>query len=103
MGLSDRTTRLILTGNQWMQWISAVIVMSLSAYFISKFTVGEHLKYEIVISTINVAFFIPALILPFFSSYKGYLLPLSFVFSYLYVVYGKPPCEPNDAMLTFYN
>ena len=84
--LSDRTTRLILTGNQWMQWISAIIVMGLSAYFISKFDAGEHLKYEITIATINVAFFIPGLILPLFTSYKGYLLPLSFIFSYLYVL-----------------
>ena len=83
MALSDRTVRFILAGNQWMQWISALIVMSLSAYFIAKFTAGEHLKYEITISTINVAFFIPALILPLFTSYKGYLLPLSFIFSYL--------------------
>ncbi len=83
MALNDRTIRFILTGNQWMQWISALIVMSLSAYFIAKFSAGEHLKYEITISTINVAFFIPALILPLFTSYKGYLLPLSFIFSYL--------------------
>ena len=86
MAPSDRVTRLILTGNQWMQWISAVIVMSLASYFIAKFSAGEHLKYEITISTINVAFFIPALFLPLISSYKGYLLPLSFIFSYLYVL-----------------
>jgi hypothetical protein len=90
--VSDRILRLILTGNQWMQWISAVIVMSLSAYFINKFTAGQHLKYEIIISAINVAFFIPGLILPLFSSYKGYLLPLSFIFSYLYVLYRYTFC-----------
>jgi len=99
--ISDRIVRIILTGNQWMQWISAIIVMSLSAYFINKFTAGQHLTYEIVISTINVAFFIPGLFLPLFTSYKGYLLPLSFIFSYLYVT--DMPSLPDSVILTFYD
>jgi hypothetical protein len=49
--ISDRSLRLLLTGNQVMLWISAVIVMGITSYFIAQFPSphGEHIIYEEVI------------------------------------------------------
>lgn len=39
----------LLFATRLLQWCSSVIVMGIVAYFLHKFTRGQHLKYEIVI------------------------------------------------------
>ena len=41
--------RSLQLGNRTMQWISAVIVMSITAYLINKGPRGEHIIYQQVI------------------------------------------------------
>ncbi|KAI2629274.1 hypothetical protein GGS26DRAFT_560086 [Hypomontagnella submonticulosa] len=65
-------------------WISAVIVMGISSYFISESSaVGSHIIYEEVISVLTVAFFLVSFVL---GTYPGYILLFNVIFSYLWLV-----------------
>lgn len=59
--------------------------MSIAAYFIANYPHNTHLRYWISIAAIDVALYLPALFLPAVKSYKGYLAPLAWIFSYLWL------------------
>jgi len=82
---ASKTIRPLLAASQFLQWTSSVIVLGIVSYFINKFSVGEHLIYEEVIAALNVALYLPAMILPFMKWYKGYMLPVGFAMSYLWL------------------
>jgi len=85
---ADRSNRQLRPGilvNHWLHWLSSLIVMSIAAYFIDHFHRDEHLIYWVTIAAIDVFLYIPALVLPVVKSYKGYLHPLSWIFSYLWL------------------
>ncbi|OAX82501.1 hypothetical protein ACJ72_03156 [Emergomyces africanus] len=75
----------LLFGTRMLQWCSAVIVMGIVAYFLHKFPRGGHLKYEIVISVLSVAFFLPGLLSAFIPQVGRIAFPIDIIFSYLYV------------------
>jgi len=82
---SNRLHRPAILANHALHWISSVIVLSISAYFIHKFTHNTHLRYWVSIAAIDTLLYIPALLLPAILSYKGYLAPLAWIFSYLWL------------------
>ena len=41
--------RLATLLNHWLHWISAIIVMSIAAYFIAKFSTNTHITYWVTI------------------------------------------------------
>ncbi|KAE8380109.1 membrane-associating domain-containing protein [Aspergillus bertholletiae] len=84
--LSTSITRPLLLVTRVMQWSSAVIVMGITSYFIHKGPRGLSLKYQEIISTISVVFFIPAFVSPFMpSTLSKFVLLIDVVFSYLWL------------------
>ncbi|KAF2405096.1 hypothetical protein EJ06DRAFT_525652 [Trichodelitschia bisporula] len=83
--VGSNNARYLLIANTFLQWVSAVIVMGLVSRFLAKNQHTTHLVYEEVIAVLNVAFFLPMLVLPARSSYGGHFLPLNFIFSYLWL------------------
>jgi len=59
--------------------------LAISAYFIHKFSHNTHLIYWVTLAAIDVLLYLPALGLPAISAYKGYLAPLAWIFSYLWL------------------
>ncbi|KAL1867378.1 hypothetical protein Plec18167_008649 [Paecilomyces lecythidis] len=86
MGLSLGLTRPLLLLTRVLQWSSAVIVMGITSYFINIGPRGEHIIYQEVISTISVAFFLPAFISPFLPNVLSkFVLAIDIIFSYLWL------------------
>jgi len=71
--------------NHAFHWLSALIVLGISAYFIHKFGSNTHLRYWVALAAIDVVLYIPALVLPALKSYKGYLAPVAWILSYLWL------------------
>lgn len=82
---SNRAHRPLILANHTLHLISSIIVLGISAYFINKFSHNTHLVYWVTIAAIDTFLYIPALFLPFVKSYKGYLAPLAWIFSYLWL------------------
>ncbi|KAJ9292653.1 hypothetical protein DTO271G3_8546 [Paecilomyces variotii] len=86
MGLSLALTRPLLLVTRFLQWSSAVIVMGITSYFINIGPRGEHIIYQEVISTMSVAFFLPAFISPFMPNVLSkFVLAIDIIFSYLWL------------------
>jgi hypothetical protein len=82
--LSPRTINTALAASHFMVWISSVIVVGITGYFLKNFVHGQHLIYEMVISALVLAFWLPSFVLPLTKTYKSYYLPMNIIFSYLY-------------------
>jgi hypothetical protein len=76
---------MLMMFNHFLHWASAIIVMSIAAYFISKYHKNQHLIYWVTIAAIDAFLYLPAMILPAIKSYKGYLAPLPWIYSYLWL------------------
>lgn len=86
MALSLALTRPFLLVTRFLQWSSAVIVMSITAHFINIGPRGEHIIYQEVIAAMSVVFFIPAWISPFFPNVLSkFVLGIDIIFSYLWL------------------
>lgn len=84
-GRSNRMHRPALLANHALHWISSVIVMSIAAYFIHHYRHNTHLRYWVALGAIDALLYLPALALPALKSYKGYLAPLAWILSYLWL------------------
>ncbi|KAF2276390.1 uncharacterized protein EI97DRAFT_458326 [Westerdykella ornata] len=82
---SNKLHRPLILANHFLHWSSSVIVMSISAYFVAKFSHNTHLIYWLTIAAIDTLLYLPALFLPAMRSYKGYFAPAAWVFSYLWL------------------
>lgn len=82
---SNKMHRPLILANHVLHWISSLIVMSIAAYFISKFSDNTHLRYWVAVGAIDSFLYLPAMILPALKRYKGYLAPLAWIFSYLWL------------------
>ncbi|KAF1349484.1 hypothetical protein EJ07DRAFT_139910 [Lizonia empirigonia] len=82
---SNRLHRPLLAANHALHLISSLIVLGISAYFIHKYTRNTHLVYWVALAAIDVFLYIPALALPALKTYKGYLAPLAWILSYLWL------------------
>ncbi|GFF25234.1 hypothetical protein IFM46972_01333 [Aspergillus udagawae] len=65
-------------------WISAVIVMGVTAWAVTKVD-GYRVVYPLVIAVLTTAFYIPAMVVSTMKRNRGYMLPLDIVFSYLWL------------------
>ncbi|KIW67519.1 hypothetical protein, variant [Phialophora macrospora] len=84
-GRSNRAHRPAILANHWLHWISSIVVLGISAYFIANYNHNTHLIYWVTIAAIDAFIYLPALFLPMLGSYKGYLAPAAWVFSYLWL------------------
>ncbi|KAF3002477.1 hypothetical protein E8E13_005524 [Curvularia kusanoi] len=82
---SNRLHRPLLAANHALHLASSLIVLGISAYFINDFTHNTHLRYWVAIAAVDSFFYIPALVLPALKRYKGYLAPLAWIMSYLWL------------------
>jgi len=82
---TSKVIRTLTLLNHFLHWVSAIIVMSIAAYFISKWHTNTHLTYWVTIAAIDSLLYLPALVLPLMKSYKGYLAPLAWIYSYLWL------------------
>ncbi|OQD75754.1 hypothetical protein PENDEC_c006G05083 [Penicillium decumbens] len=68
------------------QWCSAVIVMGLTSWFISKGPLGQNIIYQEVIAVLSVVFFLPAFISPFIPTVLSkFVFIIDVIFSYLWL------------------
>ncbi|KAF1851388.1 uncharacterized protein K460DRAFT_33951 [Cucurbitaria berberidis CBS 394.84] len=82
---SNTLHRPLLLANHILHWISSLIVLGISAYLIHDFRKNTHLVYWVAIAALDVILYLPALALPVVKTYKGYLAPLAWIFSYLWL------------------
>lgn len=75
--------KLLVGASHLLTWISSVIVVGITGYFLNNYAHDQHLIYEIVIAALVLSFWLPSFIFPFLGTYKQYYLPLNFIFSYL--------------------
>ncbi|KAL4900833.1 hypothetical protein BDW74DRAFT_161182 [Aspergillus multicolor] len=69
-----------------LQWASAVIVMGITSYFISKGPRGQHIIYQEVIAVTSVVFFLPAFLSPFMPNMLSrFVFIIDVIFSYLWL------------------
>ncbi|KAJ5376044.1 hypothetical protein N7509_012930 [Penicillium cosmopolitanum] len=86
MIFSTAIARPVQLATRTLQWSSAVIVMGLTSFFISRGPHGQHLLYQEVISVLSVVFFIPAFISPFLpTALSKFVLLIDVIFSYLWL------------------
>ncbi|KAK4033550.1 hypothetical protein C8A01DRAFT_49897 [Parachaetomium inaequale] len=64
-------------------WVSAVIVMGILAYLVSRSWGGDHIIFELVIAVLTTAFFPLAF---FLVVSPGFILLFNLIFSYLWIV-----------------
>lgn len=105
MLFSTAIARPLQLATRALQWMSAVIVMGLTSFFISRGPRGQHIIYQEVIvrrpsprfifnanflkAVLSVVFFLPAFISPFLPTALGkFVLLIDVIFSYLY----SSPC-----------
>ncbi|KAJ5467934.1 hypothetical protein N7475_005686 [Penicillium sp. IBT 31633x] len=86
MIFSTAIARPLQLATRVMQWISAVIVMGFTSYFINHGPRGQHMIYQEVIAVLSVIFFLPAFISPFRpSALSRLVLAIDVIFSYLWL------------------
>ncbi|KAF2029959.1 hypothetical protein EK21DRAFT_66733 [Setomelanomma holmii] len=84
-------------------WISSIIVVGITGYFLKKYSHDQHLIFEMCISAIVLGLWLPSFVLPVFESYKFYYAIPNFIFSYLWLTafvfaaqdYNESQCELN--------
>ncbi|KAJ4331554.1 hypothetical protein N0V87_009055 [Didymella glomerata] len=82
---SNKLHRPLLAANHALHTISSIIVLGISAYFINDYTHNTHLRYWVALAAIDTILYLPALALPAVKKYKGYLAPLAWILSYLWL------------------
>jgi hypothetical protein len=101
--LSAGTAKLIVGVSHILTWISSAIVVGITGYFLDNYAHGTHLIYEITIAALTLAFWLPAIVLPFTKTYRHYFIPMNLIFSYLWLTafiftaqdysYGAAGCD----------
>ncbi|CAI7632296.1 unnamed protein product [Penicillium manginii] len=86
MIFSTAIARPVQLATRTLQWSSAVVVLALTSFFISRGPHGQHLLYQEVIAVLSVVFFIPAFISPFLpTALSKFVLLIDVIFSYLWL------------------
>ncbi|KZZ90688.1 MARVEL-like domain protein [Ascosphaera apis ARSEF 7405] len=83
--ISDSYLKYTIISARSLLWFSDVIVMGMCSYFINKYDRGQHITYDIVISTIGIVFHLPGFCSPFFTRLAWISLPIDVVWSYFYL------------------
>ncbi|UNI15380.1 hypothetical protein JDV02_001917 [Purpureocillium takamizusanense] len=84
--MEHRTLRSLAMANHFMVFVSSVIVTGVISHFLKVYSFrNAHVIYQEVVATITLALSIVAMALPFIHGYKGYLLPVNLIMSYLWM------------------
>ncbi|BCS30527.1 uncharacterized protein APUU_80830A [Aspergillus puulaauensis] len=87
------------------QWVSTVIVLGITSYFIHRGPRGGHIIYQEVIAALSIVFFLPAFISPFMPNMLSrFVFLIDVIFSYLWLTsfifaaqdYNKNNCFLNS-------
>ncbi|KAK0628773.1 hypothetical protein B0T17DRAFT_166612 [Bombardia bombarda] len=82
----QRIHRSLLGANNFIILASSAIITGILSYFIRHYRGrGTHLIYQEVIAVLTLFIYLFAMFLPALKSYRGYLLPLNLVLSYLWL------------------
>ncbi|OAK99426.1 might be a transmembrane protein [Phaeosphaeriaceae sp. SRC1lsM3a] len=100
---ASRALRIAVAGCNLMTWISSIIVVGITGYFLKAYPHDQHLIFEMCISAIVLGIWLPSFVVPVLKSYKAYYAPLNFIFSYLWLTafvfaaqdYNESQCELN--------
>ncbi|KAF3032024.1 hypothetical protein E8E12_001055 [Didymella heteroderae] len=82
---SNTLHRPLLAANHTLHISSSVIVLGISAYFINNFTQNTHLRYWVALAAVDTFIQLFAVFLPAVRNYKGYLAPVVWILSYLWL------------------
>ncbi|KJZ72776.1 hypothetical protein HIM_07851 [Hirsutella minnesotensis 3608] len=78
--------RAVAAGCHFMIFICAVINTGLLSYMIRNSVYRTtHLIYQEVVAVVTLVLFFGAIFLPMFKRYRGFFLPVDFIFSYLWL------------------
>ncbi|KAF2659515.1 hypothetical protein K491DRAFT_590933 [Lophiostoma macrostomum CBS 122681] len=83
--LTPATAKPIIGASHLLTWVSSAIVVGITGYFLNNYAHGTHLIYEVTIAALTLAFWLPAIVLPFTKTYRNYFIPLNLIFSYLWL------------------
>ncbi|KAL2158800.1 hypothetical protein VTH06DRAFT_3992 [Thermothelomyces fergusii] len=82
---SGRIARSLLGLNNFMILASSAILTGILAYLIHWGYRTTHVVYSEVIAVITLFFYLFAVVLPALKSYRGYMLPLNLILTYLWL------------------
>ncbi|KAL2152828.1 hypothetical protein VTH82DRAFT_3983 [Thermothelomyces myriococcoides] len=82
---SGRIARALLSFNNVMILASSAILLGILSYYISWGYRSTHLIYNEVIAVVTLFLYLFAVVLPVLKSYRGYLLPLNLILTYLWL------------------
>ncbi|AEO55732.1 hypothetical protein MYCTH_2116433 [Thermothelomyces thermophilus ATCC 42464] len=82
---SGRTARSLLGLNNFMILSSSAILTGILSYFLHRGLRLTHLIYNEVIAVITLFFYLFAVVLPVLKAYRGYMLPLNLILTYLWL------------------
>ncbi|KAL2017433.1 hypothetical protein VTK56DRAFT_2089 [Thermocarpiscus australiensis] len=81
-----RIPRGLLGLNNFIILASSTILTGIIAHFLRRYPFrGTHLVYQLVIAVITLFFYLAAMALPFLKAYRGYMLPLNLLLTYLWL------------------
>ncbi|KAL2116198.1 hypothetical protein VTJ04DRAFT_10453 [Mycothermus thermophilus] len=82
---TGRAARALLSFSNFMVFASSAILVGIISYYIRWGYRGVHWVYPLVIAVITLFIYLITLFLPILKSYRGYMLPLNFILTYLWV------------------
>ncbi|KAE8370875.1 hypothetical protein BDV27DRAFT_119133 [Aspergillus caelatus] len=102
--LTEGQLRFFLLSNRVIQWLSSVIVLGITSYFIHRGPRGLTIVYLEIVAVVSVVVFLPAFVSPFLSTpVKDFVLFVDVIFSYLWLTgfifaavdYNQNNCHAN--------
>ncbi|KAL2264349.1 hypothetical protein VTK26DRAFT_6592 [Humicola hyalothermophila] len=82
---SGRIARALLGLSNFIIFSSSVINTGILAWLVRRRNRGTHVIYQLVIAVITLFFYMFGMILPILKSYRGYMLPLNHILTYLWI------------------
>lgn len=84
--LSSTIPRILLGLSNPLIFASSAILTGIISWFLHRYAFrNTHLVYMEVIAVLTLFIYLFTLVLPFLKSYRGYLLPLNMILSYLWL------------------
>ncbi|KAJ5128132.1 hypothetical protein N7448_008911 [Penicillium atrosanguineum] len=102
--LTEGQLRFFLICNRVIQWLSSVVVLGITSYFINTGPRGLTIVYVEVIAAVSVVAFLPSFVSPFMATpAKDFVLFIDVIFSYLWLAafifsavdYNQHNCHAN--------
>ncbi|KAK4135151.1 hypothetical protein BT67DRAFT_420845 [Trichocladium antarcticum] len=83
---NGRIARMLLGANNFIILASSAIIVGILSYFLRRDRHrGTHIVYEEVIAVLTLFTYLFAVVLPVLKFYRGYMLPVNLVLSYLWL------------------